>query len=174
MTLQTLGNALLIIIAIGWIGVRQMAWRPVSIGRMWRMPAILGIVGLVLIVQTTKPAALTALDIGVLVVELVISLGIGAWMGGIAHFRPLPEPIEVGRGRDRSELATYESRTGAWGLALWVLVIVVRVGIDVLAGMAGSHLAASTGVILLMLAANRAARTAVFASRLGRHAAVTV
>ncbi|MFJ8896128.1 hypothetical protein ACIRCZ_16215 [Leifsonia sp. NPDC102414] len=172
MTLQTLGNALLILVAIGWIGVRQMSWRPVSIGRMWRMPAIFGIVGLVMIVQTTKPTALTALDLGVLVVELVISLGIGAWMGAIAHFRPLPEPIDIGK--DRRELATYESRTGAWGLVLWVLVIVVRVGIDVLAGMAGSHLAASTGVILLMLAANRAARTAVFATRLGRHAAVTV
>lgn len=172
MTIQMLGNALLIVAAIGWIGFRQMTWRPVSLGRMWRGPAIFGIIGLVLIAQTTKPAALTALDIGVLVVELAISLGIGAWMGAIAHFRLLPEPIDIGK--DRRDVATYESRTGAWGLALWVLVIVVRVGIDVLAGMAGSHLAASTGVILLMLAANRAARTAVFAQRLGRHAAATV
>lgn len=172
MTLQTIANVLIIVIVIGWMGYRQMQWRPVSIGRMWRMPAILGIVGLVLLVQTTKPTALTGLDLGVLAVELVVSLAIGAWMGSIAHFRRLPQPIDIGR--DRRELATYESRTGAWGLALWVLVIAVRIGIEVLAGMAGSHLAASTGVILLMLAANRAARTAVFATRLGRHAAVTV
>ena len=64
--------------------------------------------------------------------------------------------------------------TGALGLVLWVVVIVVRLGIDVLAGMAGAHLAASTGVILLMFAANRAARAAVFASRLDRHATAAV
>jgi len=170
MTLQTIGNALIILVLIGWMGVRQMAWRPVAIARMWRSPAILGIVGVVLLVQTVKPTALTALDLAVLVVELVISLGIGAWMGAIAHFRRLPEPIVLDRDRG---VATYESRTGALGLVLWAAVIVVRVGIDVLAGMAGSHLAASTGVILLMLAANRVARTVVFAGRLERHAAVT-
>ena len=65
-----------------------------------------------------------------------------------------------------------ESRTGWWGLALWVLVIVIRVGIDVLAAQAGSHLAASTGIIVLLVAANRAARTAVFAYRLDRMPAV--
>ncbi|WP_223691884.1 hypothetical protein [Leifsonia poae] len=169
MTLQTIGNALLILVLIGWIGVRQMTWRPVSISRMWRMPAIMGIVGVVLLVQTVKPTTLTPLDLSVLVVELMISLGIGAWMGAIAHFRRLPQPLVLEKDRG---IATYESRTGAWGLVLWVLVIVVRVGIDVVAGMAGSHLASSTGIILLMLAANRAARTLVFASRLERHAAV--
>jgi hypothetical protein len=170
MTIQTIGNALLILVLIGWIGFRQMTWRAVSIGRMWKVPAIMGLVGVVLLVQTTKPTSLTPLDLSVLAVELVVSLGIGAWMGAIAHFRPLAEPIHLGRDRG---VATYESRTGAWGIALWIAVIAIRVGIDVLAGMAGSHLAASTGVILLTLAANRAARTAVFATRLDRHAALT-
>ncbi len=170
MTLQTLLNVVLIVVLIGWIGYRQMQWRPVSIARMWRMPGIMAVVGVALLAQTVKPTALTPLDIAVLVVELAISLGIGAWMGAIAHFRPLPEPRAIGK--DARYIAAYESRTGAWGLALWVLVIAVRLGIDVLAGMAGSHLAESTGVILLMLAANRAARTLVFAGRLDRHASV--
>ncbi|MEO7014990.1 MAG: hypothetical protein ABI130_12550 [Leifsonia sp.] len=171
MTIQTIGNVLLILVLIGWIGYRQMTWRPVSISRMWRLPAVMGLVGAILLMQTVKPTTLTTLDVSVLAVELVISLAIGAWMGAIAQFRALPEPIDLGRDRG---LAQYESRTGAWGLALWVLVIAVRTGIDVIAGMAGSHLAASTGVILLMLAANRAARTVVFASRLDKHTAVTV
>ncbi|WP_431278155.1 hypothetical protein [Leifsonia poae] len=170
MTIQMIGNALLIVVLIGWVGFRQMTWRAVSIGRMWRFPAILGLVGIVMLVQTVKPTLLTPLDLSVLAAELVISLGIGAWMGAIAHFRPLPEPLHLGRDRG---VAIYESRTGVLGLALWIAVIAVRVGIDVLAGMAGSHLAASTGVILLTLAANRAARTAVFAARLDRHAALT-
>ncbi|HEV7186194.1 MAG TPA: hypothetical protein VGN33_17010 [Leifsonia sp.] len=171
MNIQTIGNVLLILVLIGWIGYRQMAWLPVSISRMWRLPALMGLVGAILLMQTVKPTTLTTLDVSVLAVELVISLAIGAWMGAIAQFRALPEPIDLGQDRG---LAHYESRTGAWGLALWVLVIAVRAGIDIIAGMAGSHLAASTGVILLMLAANRAARTVVFASRLDKHAAVTV
>ena len=54
------------------------------------------------------------------------------------------------------------------GLVLWVVLIAVRVGMDALAGMAGSHLAASTGVILLMVAANRIARVGVILYRAGR------
>lgn len=170
MSVQMLGNAILIVLAIGWIGYRQMTWRPVSIAKMWRFPAIAAVVGAILLVQQVRPTSLTPLDLVVVVVELVISLAVGAWMGAIAHFRPLAQPVELGR--DARYLATYESRTGALGLVLWVLVIAVRVGVDVLAGMAGSHLAEATGIILLVLAANRVARTAVFAARLDRHAAV--
>ncbi|WP_345761956.1 hypothetical protein [Diaminobutyricibacter sp. McL0608] len=167
MTLQTIGNALLIVVIIGWIGFRQLTWRPVSISSMWRLPAIMAVVGVVLLVQTTDATHLTALDIAVLLVEIAISLGIGAWMGSIAVFRPLASPIT-----DPQRPASVESRTGWWGLALWVLVIVIRVGIDVLAAQAGSHLAASTGILVLLVAANRAARTAVFAYRLDRMPAV--
>jgi hypothetical protein len=167
MTLQTIGNALLIVVLIGWMGFRQLTWRPVSILRMWRVPAIMAIIGVVLLVQSADSIHLTALDFAVLLVEIAISLGIGAWMGAIAIFRPLATPIT-----DPQRPATMESRTGWWGLALWVLVILIRVGIDVLAGQAGSHLATSTGIIVLLVAANRAARTAVFAYRLDRMPAV--
>lgn len=170
MSVQMLGNAILIVLAIGWIGYRQMTWRPVSIAKMWRFPAIAAVVGAVLLVQQVKPSTLTPLDLVVVVVELAISLGIGAWMGAIAHFRPLAQPVRLGS--DARYIATYESRTGVLGLVLWVVVIGIRVGVDVLAGMAGSHLGAATGLILLVLAANRVARTAVFAARLDRHAAV--
>jgi hypothetical protein len=171
MTLQTIGNVLLIIVLIGWIGFRQLTWRPVSIARMWRVPAIMAIVGVALLLQTTDAARLTALDLTVLVVEIAISLGIGAWMGAIAVFRPLSTVREADLASTaRSALA---SRTGWWGLALWVLVIVIRVGIDLFAAQAGSHLAASTGIIVLLVVANRAARTAVFAYRLERMPAVT-
>ncbi|MDP5226257.1 MULTISPECIES: hypothetical protein [Arthrobacter] len=163
MSLQMIGNVLLALALIGWIGYRQMTWRPVAISTMWRMPLIMGVVGVAMLMQTASPSALTPLDLGVLVAELVISLGIGAWMGALAHFRPLSAPRPVGR---NGAMATLESRTGALGLLLWVLVIAVRVGLDVLASMAGSQVAASTGAILLMLAANRAARTFVFAQRI--------
>jgi len=171
MTVQTLGNALLILLLVGWVGVRQLTWRPVVISRMWRMPAILAIVGAVLLVQQVRPATITPLDLAVVSGEIVLSLAIGAWMGGLAQFRRLPQPVVAGK--SPSDIAIYESRTGVLGLVLWVAVIAVRVAIDVLASLAGSHLAAATGIILLVFAANRIARTAVFAARLERHAGVT-
>ena len=91
-------------------------------------------------------------------------------MGGLAHFRPLQSPVQLGN--DARYIATYDSRTGVLGMVLWVLVIAVRVGVDALASTAGSHLATATGVIFLVFAANRAARTAVFSARLDRHAAL--
>jgi len=169
MTVQTLGNALLILLLIGWVGYRQLTWRPVVVAKMWRMPVILAVVGAVQLVQQVKPTTITPLDIAVVAGEVVLSLAIGAWIGGIAHFRRLPERVV---GKNPSEVAVYESRTGVFGLVLWVAVIVVRVGVDVLAAQAGSHLVAATGIILLVFAANRLARTAVFAARLDRHAAL--
>ena len=87
MTVQTLGNALLILLLIGWVGYRQLTWRPVVIAKMWRMPGILAVVGAVLLVQQVKPATITPLDLAVVAGEIVLSLAIGAWIGGIAHFR---------------------------------------------------------------------------------------
>ena len=104
-------------------------------------------------VASRRSPVKATLDIAVLVLELAISVGIGALMGAIATFRPLTADDRV-----RDPRAQWASRTGGVGIVLWVTMIAVRIGIDVLAGMAGSHLAASTGVILLVFAANRAGR----------------
>jgi hypothetical protein len=170
MSVQMLGNAVLIVLLIGWVGYKQLVWRPVVVARMWRGPAVFAIVGAVLLVQQVKPSQLSALDLAVVAGELVLSLGVGAWMGAIARFRRLPQPLVTGK--DGRDIAEYESRTGVLGLLLWVGIIVVRVGVDVVATQAGSHLAAATGILLLVFAANRAARTAVFAARLDRHRAL--
>ncbi|MCI0159056.1 hypothetical protein KNO15_20330 [Leifsonia shinshuensis] len=170
MTVQTLTNAILILLLICWVGYRQLTWRPVSIAKMWRFPAIMTVVGLVTIGQQVTLPSLTPLDIAVVAGELVLSLGVGAWMGAIAHFRRLENPVQLGN--DARYVATYESRTGVLGMVLWVVVIGIRIGVDVVASAAGLHLVTATGVIFLVFAANRAARTAVFAARLDRHAAL--
>lgn len=170
MTVQTLTNAILILLLICWIGYRQLTWRPVAISKMWRFPAIMAVVGLVTIGQQVQPSSLTPVDLAIVAGEIVLSLGVGAWMGAIARFRRLETPVQVGR--DARDVATYESRTGVLGMLLWVVTIGIRVGVDVFASAAGAHLVTATGVILLVFAANRAARTAVFAARLDRHAAL--
>lgn len=167
MTLQVLGNALIIIVLVGVIGIRQLSWRPIVVSRMWRFPALLAIVGIFLMAQSSGKAVLKPIDITVLVVEIVLSLGIGALMGKIAQLRPIEHP-----NTNVEHVATIESRTGWMGLCLWIALVVVRVGIDIFATQWGSQIATSTGVILILLAANRAARTALFAYRIDRNVSV--
>lgn len=154
-----------ILALLAWMGYRQSTWRPVEPGRIWRLPVILAVVGVVLMANVL--ARITAVDVAVLVVELTVSVGVGVWMGAIAHFRRLPEPY---RAPKSGTTVAYESRTSVWGLVLWAIVIAVRVAIEVAAAGAGAVVASSTGAILLMLAANRLARIAVLLPRLDRHA----
>jgi hypothetical protein len=168
MTLQDLGNILLAVVLVGWIGFLQLNWRPVVVGRMWRFPLILAVVGVFFLSRTTDLAKIQPIDLGVLVVELVISLAIGAVMGRMAQFRPISHVKP-----NAENPATLESRTGWWGFGLWIVLFAVRIGMDVIASQLGSHIATSTGIILLLVAANRAARTAVFAYRLDRKPSLT-
>jgi hypothetical protein len=171
MSLSTLANGALIVLLVGWICYRQLQWKPVAVARMWRFVLILVVIGVIQLAGAAS-GALTGLDFGLLAIELVISLGVGSLMGAIALFRPISQQSAAAyAARDRrgnSQVADFESRTGWWGIALWVLFIGVRVGMDVWAGHAGSQLASSIGVILLAVAANRAARILVFTARLER------
>lgn len=180
MTLQLLANGLLIIAAVGWIVYRQLTWRPADVPRMFRLAVILGAVGVLTLGSMTKVQLLSSVDIAVLLIELTVAVGVGAIMGAIAVLRPMTDeaqrayesrPRRRNRGVPQAPV-TMETRTGWFGLTLWVVLIAVRIGIDVLAGLAGSHLAASTGVILIVIAANRAARAAVIGYRLTRMPAV--
>lgn len=198
MTIQTIANILIGLALVGWILYRQLTWSIISISRMWRMPLIMGGVGIVMLSQTKDVHQISAVDLAVLIVELVISLAIGALMGRIAVFRSRDihpgdpgDPLARGRGSRREERrggsgnnpqrmlnadgteTVLETRTGWLGLVLWIVMIGVRVGIDMIAADLGSVLAAATGVILVMVAANRVARVFVFAARVQKSAAVT-
>ncbi|GAA4177836.1 hypothetical protein [Gryllotalpicola koreensis] len=177
LNLQYILDAVLGVAVIAWICYRQMTWRVVDPARMWRGPLIFAIIGAGIIVTGSKTITLGATDIALLALELVVSLGVGATMGAIAHFRLLsPERAAAyeakrrpGRNGEALPALEYESRTSWVGVALWIVLIAVRVGIEIFARHLGAEATASTGVILLVLAANRAARTGVLAWRLEQH-----
>lgn len=201
--MQTLANILIGVALVGWIVYRQLTWRVVSISRMWRLPLIMGGVGIVMLAQTKDVHRISAMDLAVLIVELVISLGVGALMGRIAVFRPRSirpgdpgDPLRHGgvrmdRRDERRDDRRYrrdraperynadgtetvlETRTGWLGLVLWIVLIGVRIGVDAAAMNMGAVVATATGVILLMIAANRIARVFVFAARVQTSDAVT-
>ncbi|MDQ4214916.1 hypothetical protein [Microbacterium capsulatum] len=175
MNLTVLSDILLILVAVGVIAVRQMTWRPVLGGRDWLFPALAAVVGAALSVQSLNGGALGLIDVVAFVIEIVISLAVGAGMGAIAHIRPIARTAGApapGASAKAIALAAaeFETRTGAWGLALWVVLIGARVGLSFAFASFGSHLGISGGLILLVLAANRAARILVLHNRVLRRA----
>lgn len=176
MNAQLLLNAVVIVVLIGFVAYRQLTWRIVDPARMIRLPLALAIVGVVTMAGATKGGGLHASDVGILAVELVLSLVLGSLMGLLARFRPIGgqvAPTRHDRGRGGRE-PSLESRTGWLGVALWVVFIGIRIGVDLWAVHAGSVLASSTGVILIMVAANRLARTGVIAYRTTRPTSIAV
>lgn len=172
MTLSTIANVLLILVLVGWFAARQLQWRPVLGGRDWRFPALAAVIGAALLAKSLDGQAIGPIDVAAFVTELVIALGLGAAMGAIAHIRPISRdagtaPAAGGSARAAARAAAvFESRTSPWGLSLWVVLIAVRIGLSFLFESLGSHLGVSTGLIVLVLAANRAARTLVLHARL--------
>jgi hypothetical protein len=180
MNISTITDILIAVAVLCWIIYRQFTWQLVSPSRLWRMPIIIAIVGLAMLSQTKSITDVKPVDLLILAGELALSLGLGTVMGTLAKFRTRPQRASDIRQRsgvpvdfDPSVTVT-ESRTGGLGAALWLVLIAVRVGIELLtAHYFPSALLASTGTILLVIAANRAARALVVSTRMERRGLVT-
>jgi len=159
MPMQT---ALNIVIGLGLVGLlmyRQLRWRAFDPARAIRLPAILAGVGVILLARAGI-TTISTVDITFLLIELALSVGVGAAMGRLTHFR------ETG-----TAPRTLEARSGAWGASLWIVLIALRVGLDFLAGSLGGHLITQTGIILVLLGVSRATSALVVRSRMPQYAA---
>jgi hypothetical protein len=180
MNISTVTDIIIALAVLCWIIYRQLTWQLVNPSRLWRMPIIIAIIGVVMLGQTKSLTAVKPVDLLILVGELALSLGLGAVMGALARFRTRAQRASDVRQRggqsvdfDPSVTVT-ESRTGALGAALWIVLIALRVGIELLtAHYFPSALLASTGTILLVVAANRAARALVIGMKMERRGLVT-
>lgn len=178
---MTISNAADILIAIGvlgWVIYRQLTWQIVRLSRLWRLPVILGVVGIIMLAQTRSLTVIRPLDLAILGGELVIALIVGAGMGRMATFRTRaqrPGDVDHRNGERHDPAGTViECRTGGWGAALWVILIVIRVGIELLVTQYDrSALLESLGTIVLVLALNRGARAFVVANRMERRGLIT-
>lgn len=164
MSVQLLANILIGLALVGYLAYRQATWQSVDPTRVWRTPLVLGAVGLVVLAQSA--AAVTTLDVLFLGVEALVSIAAGLAMGAMTRFRTAA-PDAKGR---TVQARTVQARTGWAGAGLWVVLIAVRIGLDVLGGHLGAHLLTSTGTVLLVLALNRAARALVVDQRIPRPA----
>ena len=149
MSLQLLTGVLLGLLLVGLLMARQLRWRTFDPSRVFRLPVVLGAIGLIDLVRHPG-ATVSAVDAAFLLLELVLAAAVGAAMGRLTVFRA--DPGVAGR---------LQSRTGRPGAALWLVLIAVRVGVDLLAEQFGSHLLAATGVILVVIAVSRAVSATV-------------
>ncbi|MFC9432880.1 hypothetical protein [Nocardia sp. NPDC057030] len=154
MTSNDVLTAVLALAILGWIVYRQNQWRPFDPARMWRGPLMLGVVGVLLLGSADKAPAVHTVDIALLVFEGVLGLAVGALMGKLSKFARQDGQLMV--------------RTGALASALWVVLIAVRVGVDVVAVGIGAQAAVSAGAIIVLLAVNRLGRMLVIAARAER------
>jgi hypothetical protein len=180
MNFSTVTDIVIALAVLCWIIYRQFTWQLVSPSRLWRMPAVIAIIGVIMLAETKSLTSVKPIDLLILAGELVLALGLGAIMGTLARFRTRGQRASDIRQRSGvpvdfdPSITVTESRTGALGAALWVILIAVRVGIELLtAHYFPSALLASTGTILLVVAANRAARALVITMRMERRGLVT-
>jgi hypothetical protein len=158
MSVQLLTNTVIGLALVGYLAWRQSTWQFLDPTRIWRGPVVLAGIGVVVLAQGA--VTITTQDVVFLGVEALLSVGIGLAMGARTRFRTVDTPDAKGR--------TLQSRTGWVGAGLWIALIVVRVGLDVVGAGLGAHLLSSTGVVLLMLAVNRAARALAVDQRIPR------
>ncbi|AMM19720.1 hypothetical protein AX769_05630 [Frondihabitans sp. PAMC 28766] len=158
MSIQLIENVVIGLALVAYLVYRQLRWTGIDRGSIWRLPIVLGIIGVINLSSMSKGTVVGAPDIAFIGIELVIAVVIGLMMGKLTTFRTAARPDSKGR--------VIEARSGRAGAALWVVLILVRVGLDVLGGVMGAHLLTATGVILLTVAVSRAASALVIDSKL--------
>lgn len=132
---------ILIVVAVLVLVIRRrLTPRPVrGDTRRWRIPLILIAIGAYSVINTTRGAHavhFTGLDAGYLAIGVLLSLGLGAMRGVTIKLTESPMGL----------MQQYTYRT----VALWVLIILVRLGMDVAGKSAGVGTAVVGSSILLM------------------------
>jgi hypothetical protein len=179
MNFSNLTDIVIGLVVVGYVIYKQFTWQLVSRSNLWRMPVILLIVGVVMLDGQKALKNVTPVDLAILGGEVVLSLALGAAMGSLAQFRTRGQRESDVRNRSGQptsydpSITVVESRTGAVGVALWIVLIVVRIGIElIVAHFYPASLVAATGTILIVIAANRAARAFVVFTRMERRALI--
>ncbi|MGW4249241.1 hypothetical protein [Nocardia sp. NPDC004722] len=144
-------EGLVAVLVIGWIMYRQTRWQVLDQSKLWRGPIVLGVVGVLQMKSVLANGAPSVLAVTLLALSAVLALAVGLVMGQLSQVR--------------SGAAGLEARTGWTGSLLWLVLLAVRIGVDVVARANGAAVVTSVGAILLVVAVNRAGRAVVLARR---------
>lgn len=157
MTFSTIFPVVLGVAALTFISVRQMTWQRVKMEKLFKMPVLLAIAGVVVIassMDTYTSAHVGGLDVVMIGVELCAAV-FGGWLMG--------RLTQIDR---RGEVA--HSRLTSVGLAVWFSFIALRIGCAVAGGFLGAELAALPAMILFMIAIVKGVQALTIKERLDR------
>lgn len=143
--------------------LQQWRWRGTSSSRSWRLPAILCLIGTVILVREASSALPQTGELLLLLAEAVVGAGIGIAIGAVADIRRPGAKRRRRFGRDLP--VDYDTRNGMTGMALWVGFIVARIALGLWAQTWDSHLIRSAGVALIALGICRLARSITISRR---------
>lgn len=159
MTIETIIVAIEVAVILALVAnlvVRQVRGQYMDRRRLWGTPVILAAVGLAYLPFTVS--AVVPADVLLLVVELVLSVAVGLGLGVLTRTRAAVVPDRRGR--------RVQIFSGWRGGALWIAFIAARLAAQPVASALHAHLAVSAGVVLILLAAARAAMAVVVSPRL--------
>lgn len=159
MNLLSLVEIAVAVFALARIVVRQLRWTPLTSRSLWTLPLVLAAVGVVSLAGS-HASPLTVPVLGVTAAELALSASAGAAMGALARLRPRAS----GADRQAAADARWEARGGVLGLVVFLGLVALRIGLGLALGQADGG-ASLTGTILLVIAANRLARSGVLSLR---------
>lgn len=157
MSPSTLLPILFGVAALIFISVRQMSWQLVKLDKLFKMPALLTVAGVVVIaitLHTYTSAGVGRLDLVILGAEVGAAVFGGWLMGRLTQ-------IEFRGQAARSGL------TGG-GLAVWFGFIALRIGLALIGGFLGVELAALPALILFMIAVVKGIQALTIKERLDR------
>lgn len=160
MSVDNIGYALIGLAVFVFISVRQLGWQQVNLAKMMKMPLILAAISVFTAVKTISLATFShvgALDILIIGAEVIVAIVGGVVMGNLAQIATI-------KGQTSSRLRPA-------GLAVWFAFIASRIGFDVLAHAVGAHLAASTTLIMFMIAIVKGVQAVTMSGRVSRHEA---
>jgi hypothetical protein len=151
---------LIVVAVLALIMRKRLTPRPVKGDtRRWRMPLILmaiGVYGVYGATHGTNAVKITGLDLGYLAIGVVLSLALGAVRGITIKLTESAMGV----------MQQYTYKT----VALWVLIIVVRLVMDVVGKSAGVAGAVISSSILLMFGLSLLGESAAVAARVGGQA----
>jgi hypothetical protein len=137
--------------ALGYVIVSQVRGQALRAKRLVVLPVVLIVIGLAGLHGMT---GVGSADIACITVSAVIAAAIGFAQGAVTRLQ--------------SRNGTLWGRLPAWGLWLWVALIVSRVAMMAAAHAIGADAAASLDSVLVVLGINRLAQAGVIASRAAR------
>ena len=147
---------MIILTLVAMLVVRQVRGQYMDRRRLWRVPLVVGAIGLVYL-PFTAPAIVPA-DALLVALGLLVSTAVGL---GLAALTTIDAPADADRRGRRLVI-----RSGWRGGALWVAFIAARLALQPLASALDARLVVSPGMVLILIAVARAAMAVIVSPRL--------